>query len=159
MISGTDMLRFFYFFYFKFLLDRGPFYRTAGTLCFGLRMTLLPMGFIARMDSPLPTLFCSLHAMVPGAISGFRDLASLLPLRGEQYCCSSPARQCLALSIFNKHKYYSDLLIHVNILPKLKHRDKNRKNKNVNNSSTKLEMIKCIMRLVLKVVSGAKQVN
>ena len=40
----------------KFILDRGPFCKTTGTLCFGFRMSM-PMSFKARVDSSLPMLF------------------------------------------------------------------------------------------------------
>ena len=58
----------------KFLLDRGSFCGATGTLCFGLQMTLLPMGKV-RVDQSLPVLFCHLHAMIPRVISGCQDRA------------------------------------------------------------------------------------
>ena len=63
------------FFFFDFLLDRGPFCGATGTLCFGLGMTL-PMSFKVRMDQSLPMFFCHLHAMIPKVISGCPDRAS-----------------------------------------------------------------------------------
>ena len=55
----------YYPFYKKFLLDQDPFGGVTGILCFGIRMTLLPMGFKASVDSWSSVLFGYLHAMIP----------------------------------------------------------------------------------------------
>ena len=59
---------------FKFLLDPGPFYGATGTLCFGLLMTVLPVGFKASVDSLSPVFFCRLGTMSPRVISGCWDV-------------------------------------------------------------------------------------
>ena len=72
------------FYYFKFLLDQGPFCVDTGTLCLRLRMTL-PMGFKVRVDSSLHMLFCCLCITIPRIISGCQDQVSnrIPPLWGE----------------------------------------------------------------------------
>ena len=77
-----------------FLFDQGPFCEATGILCFGLRMTLVPMGFKARLDSPSLVLFCHWCAMIPRTISGCQDWASNLnhsPLKRERCHYGSPA--------------------------------------------------------------------
>ena len=72
-----------FFFFLKFLLDRGAFCGSIGTLCIGLWMTL-PMSFNIRVDQSSPALFCHLCTMFPRVISGCWDWASnpdCLPLR------------------------------------------------------------------------------
>ena len=90
-IFDSKMFVFFLFFFFKILLDRGPFCGATVTLCFPLRMTL-PMSFKVRVDQSLPALFFHLHAMIPRVISGCWDQALNLdhsPQRRAQYHCAS----------------------------------------------------------------------
>ena len=56
-IQQPLVLHFLLFYYLNFCRTKIPFCGSTGTLCFGLRMTL-PVGFKARVDSPLPTLLC-----------------------------------------------------------------------------------------------------
>ena len=66
----------FYFIFFKFLLDRDPFYGTTGTLCFGLSMPL-PMSFKVREDLSSHALFCCLCITILRVLSLIDDTTGL----------------------------------------------------------------------------------
>ena len=61
--SFVRLQNLFYYFFKKFMLDRGPFCVATGTLCFQLRITL-PMSFKVRVDRLLPVLYCHLRPMI-----------------------------------------------------------------------------------------------
>ena len=61
-------------FFKKFLLNRGPFCRATGTLCFG--PWILPLSFKARVDPLSPALFCYVCTTIPWAISGCPERVS-----------------------------------------------------------------------------------
>ena len=80
-----------FFFFFKFLLDRGPFCGLTGTLCFGLRMTL-SMSFKVRVDwsSPAHLLLLTCNDPQSSLVSGNGHWTRIARPWGEQDTIASP---------------------------------------------------------------------